>query len=424
MRGTYAWRRGPALRTLPPIRLYRRLLVGGARVASSPAVRSVIRAAASTDKREEGSEERGDLKLPVNVRSVELSILTVLAVTAALYLGRALLIPLVLGVLASYALEPAVAFLVRHRIPRALSAAVVLVMLFGTGGWFAYQLSDEASRVVEQLPQTMRHIRQMIGNTQTGSTGTVSQLNQAATEIEKTTAVTTSGSPPTPGVTRVEIVEPPVRVRDYLWWGSMGAAALAGQLALLLFLVFFLLASGDLFKRKLVKIAGPSLERRKVAIQVLDEINEKISSFLLHLLVTCIVVGVATGLAFRSLGMQHAALWGVAAGALNTVSYFGPAVVCAAAAVAAFVQFGSLQPTLFVAGTAMAITTAEGYLLTPVLMGKATRMNAVVVFVGVLFWGWLWGVWGAVLAVPMLVVIKTVADHVEDLKPLSELLGE
>jgi predicted PurR-regulated permease PerM len=384
-------------------------------------VRPAIRAAETTDQ---AAEEPALPTNKVSKWSAELSILTVLAVVAALYLARTLLIPLVLGVLASYALEPAVAFLVRRRVPRVISAGLVLVALCGTGGWFAYQLSDEASRMVEQLPVTMRRVRLMIGNAQTDSGGAVSRLNQAATEIERTTAETTKSSQPTPGVTPVEIVEPPLRVRDYLWWGSMGAAALAAQLTLLLFFVFFLLASGDLFKRKFVKIAGPSLKRRRVAVKVLDEINEKIANFLLYLLVTCIIVGVATGLAFHWLGVQHAALWGVAAGALNTVSYFGPVVVAVAAAVSAFVQFSSMQTALVVAGIAMAITTAEGYLLTPFLMGKATRMNGVVVFVGVMFWGWLWGVWGAVLAVPMLVVFKTVADHIEDLKPLSELLGE
>jgi predicted PurR-regulated permease PerM len=117
-------------------------------------------------------------------------------------------------------------------------------------------------------------------------------------------------------------------------------------------------------------------------------------------------------------------LWGLAAGILNTVPYFGPMLVMVGSAAVGFLQDGSVNLALMAGGLSLIITGVEGYLLTPILLGQATRMNAVAIFVGVLFWSWLWGMWGALLAVPILVVLKTVADHVEDMKPVGELLGE
>jgi predicted PurR-regulated permease PerM len=249
-------------------------------------------------------------------------------------------------------------------------------------------------------------------------------LNKAAEELEQAAAVAAGGPQKLPGTTSVQIVEPALNLRDYLLWGPMSAAAIAGQIALLVFLVYFLLASGDLFKRKLVRLAGPSLERRRVTVKVLDQISHKIAHFLLYLVIVNLIVALATGAAFWWIGMNNPVLWGVAAGVLNTVPYFGPMLVMVGSAIVALLQDGSVNLAVMAGGLSLIITSIEGYLLTPILLGQATRMNAVAVFVGVLFWSWLWGIWGALLAVPILVVLKTVADHVEDLKPVGELLGE
>jgi predicted PurR-regulated permease PerM len=136
------------------------------------------------------------------------------------------------------------------------------------------------------------------------------------------------------------------------------------------------------------------------------------------------VVAITTWLAFRALGMQQAGMWGVVAGVFNSIPYFGPVLVSGGTAVVAFLQFGALDMTLLVSGVALAITSLEGFLLTPWLTSRAARMNAVAIFVGLLFWGWVWNVWGMLLAVPMMMVIKAVCDHVEDLNAFGELLGE
>jgi predicted PurR-regulated permease PerM len=225
-------------------------------------------------------------------------------------------------------------------------------------------------------------------------------------------------------VTRVQVQPPPLDVGQYLLWGSIGVVGAIGQFVLILLLTFFLLASGDMYRRKIVKIVGPSLTRKKVTLQILSEIDRQIEYFLLVQVFTSLIVAVATWLAFRWLGLQQAAVWGILAGLFNSIPYFGPVVVTGATTVIAFMQFGTIQMALLVGFVALAITTLEGYLLTPWLTSRAVRMNAVAVFGGLLFWGWLWNVWGLLLAVPMLMAIKAVCDHVEDFKGVGELLGD
>jgi predicted PurR-regulated permease PerM len=161
-----------------------------------------------------------------------------------------------------------------------------------------------------------------------------------------------------------------------------------------------------------------------VTVQILAEIDRQIEMFLLVQLFTSAVVAVVSWLAFRWLGLQQAALWGVAAGVLNSIPYLGPVVVTGGTIVVAFLQFDSIRMALLIGFVSLAVTSLEGFLLTPWLTSRAARMNAVAVFVNILFWGWIWNVWGMLLAVPMLMVIKAVCDHVEDFRPVGELIGE
>ncbi len=157
---------------------------------------------------------------------------------------------------------------------------------------------------------------------------------------------------------------------------------------------------------------------------MLDEIGVQIQRFLFVQLVTCTAVGVASWLAFRALGLQHAGVWGLAAGVFNSIPYFGPLVVTGAVAAASFVQTGAVTQAAAVAGASLVITSIEGMLLTPWLVGRASRMNEVAVFIGLIFWSWMWGIVGMLLAVPMLAATKAVCDRVEDLRPVGELLGD
>jgi predicted PurR-regulated permease PerM len=363
------------------------------------------------------------VRMPVDVRSVSLTVLAAIAVVLMLQYAQAMVIPIVLGVLVSYALDPIVSAMERRRIPRSVGAALLLMVLVGAGGWLLYGLRLEASAIVEELPQAARRLRHALENDRPTTAKAIEQVQKAATELQRAADVA-APPPPSTGVQRVQLEAAPFSIGEYLMYGSLGAAAAAGQLVLILFLVYFLLTSGDLYRRKLVKLAGPSLAQKKIPLQILGEIDRQISAFLLVQLFTSTVVALATWLAFRALGLQQAAVWGILAGLFNSIPYFGPVIVSGATASVAALQFGNVHMTLLVSGVALAITTLEGFLLTPWLTSRTARMNAVAIFVGLLFWGWVWNLWGMLLAVPMLVVIKAVCDHVEDFKPVSELLGE
>jgi len=360
---------------------------------------------------------------PVGVRNLSLAVLAAIAVTFTLREAQDCLIPLVLSLLVSYALDPIVTWLTARRVPRALAAAVVILTLAGGAGYGLYSLRDQATAILEQLPRAAARMRSALVRHQNGDS-TIGQVHKAASAIEKTATEASTPSPAPRGVMRVQVEEPPIKVRDYLWWGSAGALAALGQLVAVLFLVYFQLVSGDLFKRKLVRISGPTLTRKKVTVQILDDINLQIERFLLVQLFTSTVVGLASWLVFRWLGLDQPAVWALFAGLFNSIPYFGPVVVTGTVFVVALLQFGTPEMALAVAGAALLITTLEGFLLTPWLTSRAASMNAVAIFVGLLFWSWVWGVWGTLLAVPMLMVVKAVADHVEDLHPVSEMLAD
>jgi predicted PurR-regulated permease PerM len=182
--------------------------------------------------------------------------------------------------------------------------------------------------------------------------------------------------------------------------------------------------SDDLFKRKLVEIIGSTFTEKKITVQALNEISEQMERFLLVQVFTSAVVALLTWGALWWLGVNSAAVWGLAAGVLNSVPYFGPMIVTGGLAVVAFVQFGTLSMATSVGGVALLITSLEGWLLTPALMGKVGQMNTVAIFAGLLFWSWMWGVWGLLLAVPMMMVIKATCDRLEGFQPVGKLLGE
>jgi predicted PurR-regulated permease PerM len=204
----------------------------------------------------------------------------------------------------------------------------------------------------------------------------------------------------------------------------MGLIGGLGQTVVILFLVYFFLASGNLYKKKLVKIAGPHLWQKKLTVEILDDINSQIESFIRVQVITSAIVGVATMAVLWYLGLNQYVVWGLLAGIFNSIPYLGPVIVTGGLGTVAFLQFNSVSQTLIVCAAAFVITSLEGFLLTPALMSRAAKMNPVAVFVGLLFWSWIWGIWGAVLAVPMLMMLKAVCDHLEDLQPLGELLGE
>jgi predicted PurR-regulated permease PerM len=374
--------------------------------------------ATPADKPAESADEPTSVQVPINFRNVALSFLAVAAAIFLLRYMQEVFIPLALGGLLFYALDSPVDWLQRHRVPRALGAALVLILFVAGVAGVAYSLQGQAIAVADGLPEGARKIREAIRGSRGAPNGALEKVDQAARELQ------VEEKPKEPGVVRVQVDEEPFSVNDYLWSGSMNAAMFASQIVMILFLTYFMLLSDDLFKRKLVEVAGPTLTKKKVTVQILDEIADQIQRFMVIQLLTSAIVAVATGVALWALGLRQAALWGLVAGIFNSIPYYGPVLVTSALSVVAFLQFGTLGMAGAVAGVALLITTAEGMLLTPTWMGKVAQINRVSMFAGLLFWTWLWGVWGLLLAVPMMMVIKAVSDRVEDLQPIGRFLGE
>jgi predicted PurR-regulated permease PerM len=363
------------------------------------------------------------LRAPVDVRSVSLAVLAVLGTVFALHWASGVLIPVMVGVMFSYALSPIVDRLVHWRVPRAISAALLIIGLLGGTVGLVYSLADDANELIESLPQATHKLRQALrSRNQTPST--IEQMQRAATQLEQAAEDAGPRSAGPRGATRVVIEKPRFNIKDYLWTGTLGLLALIGQVVVVSFLVFFILASGDSFRRKMVALAGPTFAQKKITVQVLDEITHQIERYLLVQVFTSTLVGLSTWMVFLWMGVEHAAVWGVLAGVLNFVPYIGAVLVTGGAALVGFLQFGNVEMAMGIGGASLVIQTLEGYLLTPWLTSRASKMSPVVIFVGVLAWGWLWGGWGLILGVPILMTVKAVCDRVEDLKPIGELLGD
>lgn len=364
------------------------------------------------------------MHVPVNVRSISLVVLAGIAALATLRWASPFFIPLMVGLMFSYALSPIVDALQRVRIPRPFSAAVLLIGILGGVGGAMYAYSDDANQLVASLPDAAAKLREVVRRGHGPAATPLGTVQKAAAQLEQAAAEAGTATPAARGVQRVMIEKPKFDIREHLWNSTLGLVSLVGQVVLVTFLTYFLLLSGDTFRRKMVKITGPTLSAKKITVQALDEITGQIQRYLLVQLVASVIVGVASGLAFWALGLRNAGAWGFGAGVLNLIPYIGSAIVTGAAALAAFVQFGEIKPVLAIAGASLAIHTLVGNLLVPWLTSRASRMNPVVVFIGVLGWGWLWGVWGLLLGMPILMIVKAVCDRVEHLKPIGELLGE
>jgi len=349
--------------------------------------------------------------------------LSLLLVIGVLWWAQTVLIPIVVSILVSYALEPAVARLKTWHCPRSIGVPLVMGGLIACIGGTAYGLRGQAVAFTNRLPEAAHKIAQAMANRQSDKAGPVAKMQAAATELEAA-AATNRPTKAADNVTPVRIEEPTFRWSDWLRQGSHGVADLVGQLVAVTCLVFYLLAAGDLYKRKLAHIVGPSLSEKRNAVEILAEIDRQVVRFLWARVLISIFIGVAMWIGFLMLGIENAGVWGVISGLVFAVPIVGPLLVIAAAGVAGFVQFGTLAMAGAAASLTAVIAVIEGYVLTPLLMSRVGEMNAVAVFVSLIFWGWLWGIWGLLLAVPITAALKAICERVDGMEAFAELLKE
>ena len=364
--------------------------------------------------------------IPADAQSRALIIVATITVVFALEWAQSFFIPLSLGILLAYTLNPLVVWLEQIRIHRVIGASLVIVavicaLVFGT-----YALRGQMLTLIEQLPEAASQLSTNLAKLGKGQLGAMQKVQTAANQLEQAASQAT-GIPTAPKkpATRVVIDDlSAFKIGNFLWAGSMGAVGYIVQATMVIFLVFFLLLSGDTYKRKLVRLTGPSLSNKKITVQILSDINQSIQRYMFMLLTTNVLVALLTWIAFHWIGLDNAGAWAVAAGLLHIIPYLGPGLMAITTGMVAFMQFDSFPMALLVSGAWLMIAIFVGTFVTTWMTGKIARMNSAAVFISLLFWGWLWGVWGMLLSVPIIVIIKVVSEHVEPLQPVAELLGD
>jgi predicted PurR-regulated permease PerM len=382
----------------------------------------------------EGGEHAAKLHLPVHVhaRGLALGTIATVAFLYALQWGKNFLVPLLLGIFIAYTLNPLVNWLERIRVKRIIGATLVTGAIFGGSVVVIDKVHGEFQNIVEELPTITHKLSRLLASTTGSSTSTISRIQAVANEIEQAT----TGSSARRAARRQQEMTAPagaavagastggIRVMDWVWVSARGLVGFLSQATMVIFLVFFLLLSGDIFKRKLVKLTGPSLTKKKITVHILEDINTSIQAYMFMLLVTNVLLALLMWIALRAIGLENAGAWAIVAGLLHIMPYFGPLLITSATGLVAFLQFESLQMVLLVTGASLGIATLVGTFVTTWMTGRIARMNAAAVFVSLLFWGWLWGVWGLLLGVPVIVIVKVVAERVEGMEVVAELLGE
>ena len=372
----------------------------------------------------------GDLRLPVhvNARGVTLGVIATVAFIFGLQWAKNFFVPLLLGIFIAYTLSPVVRWLERWHIKRAIGATAVTALILVGMALTAQRVQGEFLNIVDELPKLTHKVTRILTDGSDGPS-TIQQVQAAAAELEQAAANpgSTKRVPPPRRIATPAAQTPGgsnFRVVDWLLAGSVGLASFISQATMVVFLVFFLLLAGDTFKRKLVKLTGPSLTQKKVTVHILEDINTSIQNYMFMLLVTNVLLALLMWAALRAIGLENAGAWAIFAGVAHIMPYFGPLLITSATGLVAFLQFESLRMVILVAGASLAIATLVGMVVTTWMTGKIAKMNPAAVFVSLLFWGWLWGMWGLLLGVPVVVVIKVVAERVEGMEVIAELLGE
>lgn len=346
---------------------------------------------------------------PFGVRSLALTGLLILATFYTLYFGRAFFLPIVLALLLNSLFSPVVRGLKRLRIPNALGAGLVVFGLLGGLGWGVYELSGPAYEWAQKAPQTVRRLERKLREFKKP----VQTMSKATQQVEKITQVGGGQAPQTVQVTTETLGE-----RMF----SQATDLVAGGVVMII-LLFFLLASGDLFLRKLIRVL-PSLADKKRAVDIARQIETDISSYLLTITAINLALGLAVWGILSFLGVPNPLLWGALAMVTNYIPYLGAMVMIAVLAMVGFLSFESTTQAMMVPLSFVGLNLLESYLVTPLVLGHRLTLNPVVIFLGLTFWGWLWGITGALLAVPIMVVLKIFCDHTEPLRPIGEFLGD
>ena len=348
------------------------------------------------------------LRERMEVRSAAVTGLFVLAVLYTLYFARAFLLPIVIAVLLDFLLSPIIRTLKRARVPEPVGAALLLLTLLGVVGGTAYSLADPARQWMTKAPQSIAKVQSRLRELRRP----VEQVTRTAEQVEAATEVAKSGPQ--------EVVLRGPRLSERLFGTTQ--SLLTGALETII-LLYFLLAVGDLFLQKLIKVL-PQLGDKKKAVAIARETEASISTYLLTVALVNIGLGVAVTLVMLLIGMPNAVLWGSLAALAEFIPYIGATVMLALFTMAGLVTFPDVGHALAVPGSYLAVNLLQANFVSPTVLGRRLTLNPVAILVGLVFWWWIWGVGGAFIAVPLLATFKIFCDHIESLAPIGEFLGK
>jgi predicted PurR-regulated permease PerM len=347
------------------------------------------------------------LQKPFDVRSISLTGLFILALFYTMYFMRSILLPIVLALLLSYLLRPIVRSLARAKIPTPLGAALILIALFISIGSGMSALAAPVAGWLEKAPSGLQELERKFMPMKKSMT----QVAQATGEIEKL------ATPDSPTKTAVEVKRHPITEMLYLRTPEFIASAL-----LLLILLYFLLAYDGVFVAKLIKLM-PTLSDKKRAVSIAHEIESHISRYLLTVTMINTCLGLAVGTTVGLLGLRNPVMWGVVVAVLNFVPYLGALTGIICMTIGATLSFDSLSYALVFPAVYLLFSTLEGNFVTPWVMGRSLTLNPVIILLSLTFWGWMWGIAGVILAVPILAAFKIFCAHIKPMEPLAEFLS-
>ena len=349
------------------------------------------------------------LQRPFNVRSIAINGLFLLAVFYTIYFVRSLLLPLVLALLLSYLLRPIVRGLARLKIPPLIGGALLLISLVAALGYGASFLAAPAASWIDKAPYSLQQLQDRL----TPFKKPIAKVAQASGAIEKlTTPETAPAKTPI-----VEVKQHPLTDRLFANTSELLVSGLT-----LIILLYFLLAYHEVFLAKLIKLM-PTLSDKKRAVTIAHEIEAQISRYLFTITLINLCLGIAVGTAVGFLGLPNPIMWGVLVAVLNFIPYLGPLTGIFCMLLGALLSFDSVGFALIFPATYLAIATIEGNFITPFVMGRSLTLNPVLVLLSLMFWGWMWGIAGIILAVPILATFKIFCSHLKPMEPLAEFMS-
>jgi predicted PurR-regulated permease PerM len=348
------------------------------------------------------------LRERVEIRSISITGLFVLAAMYTLYFARAFFLPIVLAVLLDFLLSPLIRALNRARVPEPLGAALVIVGLLGTAGFTVYGLVGPAREWVAKLPASMREAENRLRTLRTP----VEQVSKTAEQVEQAAKVDKGTKTP-------EVVVKGPSLTERLFGTTQTLIASAFEVIILL---YFLLAAGDLFLQKLIKVL-PQFRDKKKAVTIARETEASISTYLVTVTLVNLALGLGVAIVMFLLKMPNPVLWGAMAALAEFVPYLGASALVALLTLAGLVTFEQVGHALLVPVAYLGVNIIQSQLVSPLILGRRLTLNPVAIFVGLVFWWWIWGVPGAFIAVPLIATFKIFCDHIEALAPIGEFLG-